>query len=136
MLNLRLTRRFWKIFFTRWLRKIYVTTILPSYFSCRRNLEPLIQTRLKGYYNNAIDVRIYLNWCGSKIRKVSRYRPTVSNESIPETEQKFFFTKVAPVQSLTDILLLGFWLTLLPWMFILSYTTIYFFEENFLFECL
>ena len=45
---------------------------------------------------------------GSKIRKVSRYRPTVSNETILATKQEFFFTKVAPVQSITDIVLLGF----------------------------
>ena len=45
---------------------------------------------------------------GSKIRKVSRSRPTVSNETILETKQEFFFTKVAPVQSIIDIVLLGF----------------------------
>ena len=31
-----------------------------------------------------------------------------------------------PVQSITDIVLLGFWLILLPWMLVLSHTTIYF----------
>ena len=96
----------------------------------------MIEKRLKEYYNNAINVRIYLDGYDSKIQKVSRCRPTVSNETILETKQEFFFTKVAPVQSITDIVLLGFWLILLPWMFILSYTTIYFFVRNFLFEFL
>ena len=37
---------------------------------------------------------------GSKIGKVSRCRPAVSNETILATRQEFFFTKVAPVQSI------------------------------------
>ena len=49
-------------------------------------------------------------------------------------EQEFFFTKVAPVQDKTNILLLGFWLMLLSWMFISSYTTIYFFVKNICFH--
>ena len=57
---------------------------------------------------------IYLDGYGSKIRKVSGCRPTVSNETILATKQEFFFTKVAPVQSMTDIVPLGFWLLLLP----------------------
>ena len=61
---------------------------------------------------------------GSKIQKVSRCRPAVSNETIPVTRQGFLFTKVAPVESITDIVLLDFWLMLLSWMFISSYTTI------------
>ena len=44
----------------------------------------------------------------SKIWKVSRWRPTVSNETILATKQEFLFTKVAPVQSMTDSPLLGF----------------------------
>ena len=52
--------------------------------------------RLKGYYNNAINVRISLDGYGSKIRKVSRCRPTVSNETILATKQEFSFTKAAP----------------------------------------
>ena len=39
---------------------------------------------------------------------------TVSNGTIVATKQEFFFTKVALVQSITDIVLLGFWLILLP----------------------
>ena len=38
----------------------------------------------------------------------------VSNETIPATKQEFFFTKLAPVQNITDIVLLGFPLILLP----------------------
>ena len=44
-----------------------------------------------------------LDGYGSKTRKVSRCRPAVSNETILATRQEFFFTKVAPVQSITDI---------------------------------
>ena len=77
-----------------------------------------------------------LNGYGSKIWKVSRCRPTVSNKTILPTKQEFFFTKAASVQSITDILLLDFWLILLPWIFISSYTTICFFVKNFFFECL
>ena len=40
--------------------------------------------------------------------KVSRCRPTVSNENILASKQEFFFTKVSPVQSITDIVLLSF----------------------------
>ena len=36
-------------------------------------------------------MRISLNRYGSKIRKVSRRRPTVSNETILETTQEFFY---------------------------------------------
>ena len=43
-----------------------------------------------------------------KYRKISRCRPTVSNEIILATKQEFFFTKVAPAQSITDIVLFGF----------------------------
>ena len=45
---------------------------------------------------------------GYKIRKVSRFRPTVSNKTILATTQEFFFTKVTPVQSITEIVLLDF----------------------------
>ena len=60
----------------------------------------------------------------------------MSNETILATKQEFFFTKVAPIQSITDIVLLGFSLILLSGMFISYYTTIYFFVNNFYFECL
>ena len=43
-----------------------------------------------------------------EIRQVSRYRSTVSNETILATKQELFFTKVAPVQGITDIVLSGF----------------------------
>ena len=76
-------------------------------------------------------MRISLYGYGSKIQKVSRCRPTVSNQNILATKQEFFFTTVAPVQSITNIVLLGFWLMLLSEMFILSYTIIYFFVNNF-----
>ena len=61
----------------------------------------------------------------------------VSNETFLATEQEFFFTKIAPIESITDIVLLSFWLMLLSWMFISSYTAIYFFVKGFIFfECL
>ena len=75
---------------------------------------------------------------GYKIRKVSRFRPTASNKTILATTQEVFFTKVTPVQSITEIVLLDFWLMLLSWMLILSLTNIYFFyiSVNTIFECL
>ena len=71
---------------------------------------------------------ISLDGYGSKIQRVSRYKPAVSNKTILATRYKFFFTKAAPVQSITDTVFLDFWLMLLSWMSISSYTTIYFFE--------
>ena len=64
------------------------------------------------FLKKTCNVRLSLKGYGSKTRKVSRC--TVSNETILATKQKFFFTKVAPVQSITDIVLLGFWLIVLP----------------------
>ena len=84
------------------LKNLYVTTMLTLYFSSRE-----IRS-IKGYYNNAIIVRISLNRYGSKIRKVSTDRPTLPNETILATKQEFFFAKVAPVQNITDIAILGF----------------------------
>ena len=97
----------------------------------------MIKISLKGYYNITVSVRISLEEYDSKIQKVNRCRPTVSNETILATKQEFLFTKVASVQSITDIVLLVFWLILLPGMFISSYTAIYFFAKNFFFfKCL
>ena len=79
-------------------------------------------------------MRVSLGGYGSKLRKVSRCRPTVSNETILAPKQEFFFTKETPAQSITDIVLLGFWLMLLPSMFISSYTTICFFVNIFFFS--
>ena len=44
----------------------------------------------------------------SKFKNIEFPDFTVSNETILATKQEFFFTKVAPVQSPTDIVLLGF----------------------------
>ena len=71
---------------------------------------------------------------GCKIRKVSRCRPRVSNEIILTTRQEFCLTKVVLVQTITDIVLLKFWLMLLSWMFISYYSTIYFFVKNLFFR--
>ena len=49
---------------------------------------------------------ISLDEYGSKIQKVSRCRPSVTNGTILETRQEFILRKVAPVQRLTDITLL------------------------------
>ena len=68
----------------------------------------MIQIRLKGYFNNTINVRIPLDRYDSEIRKVSRCGPTVSNETILATKQEFFYTKVAPAQSINDTVLLAF----------------------------
>ena len=99
------------------------------------------------WYDELSSSSISLDEYDSKIRKVSRCRPTLSNETILATRQEFFFSKVAPAQSITDIVLLGFWLMLFSWTFISSYTTIYFFVKvfinsnvyisvNTIFECL
>ena len=84
----------------------------------------------------------------SKIRKISRCSTAVSNETILATRQEFFFTKVAPVQNIADIVSLDFWLMLPSCMFISSCAAflfffekkIYFFEGyisvNTIFECL
>ena len=79
-------------------------------------------------------MKISLDGYGFKIRKVSRCRPTASNETILATKQEILFTKVAPVQSINEIVLLGFGLILLPGMFISFYITIYFFLKNFFFR--
>ena len=110
MLNISLTRRFWKIFSITWLWKILAVV---------RKLRSIYSNKTKGYYSNAINVRIYLDGYDSKIRKVSRCRPTVSVETILATKKGFLFTKVAPVQNITDFVLLVFWLIRLPWIFIL-----------------
>ena len=68
----------------------------------------MIQIRLKRYYNNTINVRISLDGYDSKIWKVSRCKHTLSNGTVLATKEEFFFTIVAPVQSITDIVLLGF----------------------------
>ena len=127
MLNLSLTHRFWKIFSTTWLWKISMWPLYYHHILAAGKL----RRRLKGYYNNAINMRIYFDGYGSKIQKVNRCRPTVSNETILAIKKEFLFTKVTPVKIITDIVLLGFWLTLPPWMAISSYTIIYFFVKNF-----
>ena len=48
----------------------------------------------------------------------------------------FSLQKQPPVQSIADIVLLGFSLILLPGIFISYYTIIYFFVNKFFFECL
>ena len=67
----------------------------------------------------------------TKFKNIEFHDFTVSNETILATKQEFFFAQVAPVQSITDIVLLGFSLILLPGMFISYYTIIYFFVKNF-----
>ena len=58
--------------------------------------------------DNAAGIKLNIFGYGSKIRTVSRCRPAVSNEAIPATMQKFLFTKVAPVHSIGNIVLLDF----------------------------
>ena len=47
--------------------------------------------------------------------------------------QEFFFTKIAPVESITDVVLLDFLLMLLSGMFISSYTTNLLFRNEIVF---
>ena len=70
----------------------------------------------------------------SQFKNIKFHNFTVSNETILATKQEIFFTKVAPVQSITESVILGFLLILLPGMFISYYTMIYFFEKNFFFR--
>ena len=44
-----------------------------------------------------MNMRISLDGYGIKIQKVSKCRPTVSNETIRATKQEFFLTKLDPV---------------------------------------
>ena len=77
--------------------------------------------------------------CGSKVRKVSTYRLAESNETILVTRQEIFFAKAAPVQGISNIILLDLWLMLLSCMFISSYTLhchSLFRKEIYFFECL
>ena len=75
---------------------------------------------------------ISLDKNSSKIRKVSRCRPAVLNKTILAARQEFFFTKLGHVQSITDIVLLDFWLMLLSWIIISCYTIIYFSVKKFI----
>ena len=70
----------------------------------------------------------------SNFKNLELHDFTVSNETILATKQEFLFTKVAPVESIIGIALLGFSLILLPGMFIFYYTIIYFFVNNFFFR--
>ena len=76
---------------------------------------------------------IFSDGYSSKMEKVSKYKPAVSNETILATRHEIFFTIVTPVQSTNDVVLLGFWLTLFSWIFIASYTPIYFFVHKLIF---
>ena len=67
----------------------------------------------------------------SEFNNFEFYSFTASNETIPATKLNFFFTKVALVQSITDIVLLRFSLIILPRMSISYYTIIYFFAKTF-----
>ena len=55
---------------------------------------------------------------------------TVSNEIILATKQEFFFLKVAPVQSITDIVLLGFSFIFFAGMFPSCYTCLRMFTDT------
>ena len=90
-------------------------------------------------------VNIQVKSKNSEFKNIEFHDFTVSNEAILATKQEFFFTKVAAVQSIIDIELLGFSLILLLVMFISYYTINYFFRKevfsnvyslgNTIFEC-
>ena len=72
---------------------------------------------------------INLNIFGSKIRKVSRCRPAVLNKTILENSQNFFFTKEAPLQSITKLQSFSS-----EWLF---HSALLFFRKKvYFFECL
>ena len=86
----------------------------------------------KVYYKNTINMRISLDMYSSKIRRVSRHRPTVSNEIFLETKQEFFFTKVVPCARDNWHFIIGFLINTAPRNvhFILDYD-LYFLKEFF-----
>ena len=84
--------------------------------------------------NYIVNIRVEIK--NSEFKNIEFHNFTVSTETIISTKQEFFFTKVDPVQSMTDIAPLGFSLILLPGMLISYYTIIYFFVIFFFFECL
>ena len=84
--------------------------------------------------NYIVNIRVEIK--NSEFKNIEFHDFTVSTETIISTKQEFFFTKVDPVQSITDIAPLGFSLILLPGMLISYYTIIYFFVIFFFFECL
>ena len=106
------------------LRNLYVIAILLTYFSS------WLECAMTWLRSSSISLDGY----APKTREATRCRPAVTNEAILATKQEFFFTKVAPVQSITNIVLLDFLLMLLYWMFILSYNPIYFSANKFIFS--
>ena len=69
---------------------------MKFYFHCLANVELKLHTKvLRNLFHNMA----LKNLCVT---------PIVSNETILATKQEFFFTKVAPVQSITDIVPFGF----------------------------
>ena len=74
---------------------------------------------------------ISLGEYGSKIRKVNRCRPRISNGTILATKQALFLSKLVPIQSITDIALLVFSISTAPLYFILHYHL--FFRKEFSF---
>ena len=131
MVNLSLPQRFWKIFSTTWLWKISMGPLCYHHILAAGKLRS-IDSNKTWYYDNAINVRISLDGYGCKIRKVSRCRPKVSNETILATKQEFFFKKVSPVQSWHCTI--GFLINTAPLnvYFILHYHL--FFREEFFFS--
>ena len=71
-----------------------------------------------------------LDVCSSKMRRVIRCIPAMSNENILATRQEFFVPKAAPIQSITNLLVLDFWLMLLHLFIFLN---VFYFSEC---ECL
>ena len=86
--------KIWKIFSTIWLWKISMWPLYYHHILAAGKLK----RRFKGYYNNAINVRTFLGGDGSKIWKVNRCWPTVSNEAILATKQEFqgLLFKISP----------------------------------------
>ena len=67
-----------------------------------------------------------LDVCSSKMRRVIRCIPAMSNENILATRQEFFVPKAAPIQSITNLLVLDFWLMLLHLFIFLN---VFYFSE-------
>ena len=119
---------------TIWLWKVSLWSLYYHHILVTGTLGSINSNKIWFKDNIITPLIVSLDGYSSKIRKVSRCRPVVSNENILTTRQEFFLVKVASVQSITDIVLLYFWLILLGWIFTSSHSTICFSYRNLFFQ--
>ena len=90
-----------------------------------------LKTRVKRLKTQVNIIKPLFKRKNSELKNIVFQYFTASSETTLATKEKFFFTKVAPVESIADIALLGFSLIPLPGKFVSYYTIIYFFINNF-----